>query len=341
MAEKDFRTPSPRELGARRGPSHPHPESNGFLPSLLPEAAAEHAEGLREAEADAVYRAIASLAADRDVLEVGCGGGRGAEALIGAGARTYVGTEAEDGLVERATRTHGGRGRFVTAVPEALPLASGSFGLVLCLSAIEQGADAEGVLAHLRRVLVPDGALVVSLPTAPRQDPVGGGLIGEFRRPEEWREALSQQFANVCLYRRRSSLAAAVLPAGGEPEELQRAAWLGADPGEERAILALASDAELPELEPTATLVGARDLRAYRETILAWEHRARRAEADGAAKHWELVASREAQRRLRKRLWHLEHTPIRKLFRLLRGKPARLSEGPPIRPPEAAPEQWD
>ncbi len=75
-------------------------------------------------------------------------------------------------------------------------------------------------------------------------------------------------------------------------------------------------------------MVSFRDLRAHEETLEAWEQRARRAEADGSAKHWELVAAREAQRRLRMRLHQIEHRPLRVISRVLRGKPAKLGPGP-------------
>lgn len=64
------------------------------------------------------------------------------------------------------------------------------------------------------------------------------------------------------------------------------------------------------------------------------------AEADGSAKHWELVASREAQRRLRMRLYQLEHRPLRVISRVLRGKPAKLGEGPPLRVSETKLQEW-
>ena len=102
-----------------------------------------------------------------------------------------------------------------------------------------------------------------------------------------------------------------------------------------------ASDAELPELGSLASMVSFRDLRAQEEALEAWEHRARRAEAEGSAKHWELVAAREAQRRLRMRLHQLEHRPLRVISRVLRGKPARLGAGPPLRASEIKPEHWD
>ncbi len=123
--------------------------------------------------------------------------------------------------------------------------------------------------------------------------------------------------------------------------EIGDAAWLTGGEGEDRTILLAASDGEIPELASLASLVSFRDLRAQEETLEAWEARARRAEAEGSAKHWELVAAREAQRRLRQRLYKLEHRPLRVISRVLRGKPARLGAGPPLRASEIKAEDWD
>lgn len=328
---------------------------NGLGVPMLPGAAAEHEPGLLAAEADAAYRWIAPAATGRNVCEVGCDEGPGAAVLTGAGARSYVGTSASERVLERGRREHGERAKFVLAEPTALPLAAGSYELVICFGTVDPSVAIADLLDSLERLLGEGGVLAVSLPTAPSQDPIGGAQIGEARNPEQWSAELSRRFANVRMVRRRSSFGSVVLdprpdehadsgpsadssPPAGVVDGVR---WLGADPGEERSIIGLASDGELPELGPAAALVGARDVHAYQETILAWEHRARRAEAEGAAKHWELVASREAQRRLRKRLYQLEHTPLRKLIRRLRGKPARLGEGPPIRPPEDPPELWE
>ena len=105
------------------------------------------------------------------------------------------------------------------------------------------------------------------------------------------------------------------------------------------AALALAGDGELPDPPSLALLTGLGELHSLREKLHLWEERARRAEAEGSAKHWELVAAREAQRRLRKRLHELEHRPLRILSRVLRRKPARLGPGPQLRASEH-PDDW-
>ncbi len=316
-------------FGERRGPAAAEPLAEP-APGSREAALAERRGALADAEEDATFRALAPLAAGRRALVVGCGTGAGVGALLAAGAANVVGTDSDPRALELAARTHAAAGAlFERAEPEALPFAAGSFGLVICVGALEESPGTAPVLAELRRVLEPGGLLAVSVAVA-RQD-----------------EALADPalvFANRELYARRASLGAALLPLEREPDdgagpELD-VAWLGTEPAERRSVLIVASDESLPRLAPTASLIGMRELADYRATVDAWEQRARRAEADGAAKHWELVASREAQRRLRKRLWHLEHRPLRRIFRLLTGQPWKLSEGPPIRPPERESEPW-
>ena len=333
--------PPPRRaepLGARRGPSRPDPSSTGPMAALP----AEHMAEFQRAELDAFYRWVAPLATGIDVLDVGCGAGDGAGRLLDAGARSVLGTDHDPESVELATRRWGERARFIVAETQALPLSAGSFGLALCAGRLIGTPDAESVIEGLSR-LVGGGTLALLLPLRASRDWISGAPLEDPRGRTEWGELLRQSFDHVQFHRRRSSYAAVILGADGEAgtEQIDGIAWLGADPADEHSILALASSEPLPYLAPAGSMVGSRDIEAYRETIAAWEQRARLAEADGAAKHWELVASREAQRRLRKRLWLLEHSLTRRLIRRLTGRPSRLGEGPTIRPPENAPESWD
>lgn len=345
MRDEDRRFSRPRlpaTFGVRRGPPPAPPAvAESSWEEGIPANVAEHRGSLADAEANVAYRWAAGAVAGRDVLEIGCGSGEGSTILLEAGARSLLGVDRDRAAVDVATRAHGERARFIVAEPAALPLSPASFDAVICFQPIETATDPEALIDSLRPLLRPDGLLLISLALAPRHDPVDGGPVGEHREPGDWERALCERFAGARLHRRRLCLGAAVTPAGAEELQLEDVRWLGADRPEDRAVLAIAGDGELPELPAPASLVGGRDLRAYRETIAAWELRARRAEADGAAKHWELVASREAQRRLRKRLWEFENSISRRIFRRLRGRPGRVGEGPPIRPPERPPERWD
>lgn len=299
----------------------------------------EDRDGLAAAELDAAFRWASGAVDDRDVLIVGAGEGHGAGRLLAAGARSVLGVDPDERAVEIATRLYGERARFMVAEAVALPLASGSFDVVTCFGALDDALDPDSAIAEFRRVLTDDGLLLLSLPLP---GPPHAAVQGPPRPERAWRELLSSSFGAVRVYRSRVSLAATIAPEEtGPAPDIAGASWLAGDAAEDRTVLAVAGPAKLPELESVVSLVSFRDLRAQQETLAAWELRARQAEADGSAKHWELVASREAQRRLRMRLHTIEHRPLRILSRILRGKPAKLGEGPPIRASELKPQRWD
>jgi SAM-dependent methyltransferase len=301
----------------------------------------EDADRLVAAETDVAYRWAAAAVAGRHVLVAGCGAGHGAHILSEAGAKTVVGTDPDERSVEIATRLYGERIRFVGAETSALPLASASFDAVVCVDARTAELDPEAAIAELGRVLADDGVMLVSLPLS--VPPPGAESNGDTATATaSLADALASRFENTAAFRRRLAIAATVAPAdASERAELGGAEWLTGGEGEDRTILLAASDSKLPALGSLASMVSFRDLRAHEETLEAWEERARRAEADGSAKHWELVAAREAQRRLRMRLHKIEHRPLRVLSRVLRGKPAKLGPGPPLRASEIKPEHWD
>ncbi len=343
LADRDRRGPaacasairSRRARGARRQAGR-LAVSGDRLSGGLP--AGEDGEGLLWAERDAAYRWAAGAVRGRDVLVIGSERGHGAATLLGAGARTVVGVDPDERECDLAMAAYGESIRFLRAEPVALPLASASFDLVTCFGALERSLDPDAAIAEIKRVLTADGIGLLALPL---EDPDVPGEIAAPGRPREaWEAALRESFPSVALSRLRVSLAAAVAPLGSAPASLG-VTWATADDHEDRAMLAVVANGELPELAATATLVGIRDLRAQEEALAAWELRARRAEADGAAKHWEMVAAREAQRRLRKRLHELEHRPLRMLSRIVRGKPRKLNIGPPIRASERKPDRWE
>jgi SAM-dependent methyltransferase len=304
----------------------------------------EDADRLLAAESDVAYRWAAGAVAGKHVLVAGCGRGHGAQILQEAGAATVVGADPDAASVEVATRLYGERIRFLSAETPALPLAAASFDVVVCVETPTAELDPEAAIAELGRVLAPGGLMLVSVPltATPPAGPGGVAANGSAPASATLVDAISARFEHTAAFRRRLAIAATVAPADvPERAAIGDAEWLTGGEGEDRAVLIAASDAELPRLGSLASMVSFRDLRAQEETLEAWENRARRAEAEGSAKHWELVAAREAQRRLRMRLHQLEHRPLRVISRVLRGKPARLGAGPPLRASEIKPEHWD
>jgi SAM-dependent methyltransferase len=110
------------------------------------------------------YTFAARLARGKRVLDAGCGAGYGSAELARA-AEWVVGVDRAPEAVQYA-RTHFANTNlsFAEAVCEALPHAAASFDLVVAFEVIEHLSDWRGFLREARRVLAPNGQLVVSTP---------------------------------------------------------------------------------------------------------------------------------------------------------------------------------
>ncbi len=116
---------------------------------------------------NACYERPATLALAGDVgglrvLDAGCGSGALAAALAGRGA-AVTGIDLSTGLLEIAARRLGPAVVLRRAdLGEPLPLAGGSFELVVASLVLHYLEDWAPVLSEFHRVLVPGGRLVVS-----------------------------------------------------------------------------------------------------------------------------------------------------------------------------------
>lgn len=97
------------------------------------------------------------------VLDLGCGAGRFVGALQDAGADP-VGVEIAEAALERARRNVPGAELLRLEDDGTIPLAHHSVDLVWCSEVLEHAADAAALLHEARRVLRPDGRLLVTVP---------------------------------------------------------------------------------------------------------------------------------------------------------------------------------
>jgi ubiquinone/menaquinone biosynthesis C-methylase UbiE len=247
----------------------------------------EHAGSLFEVEHQLRYRWAAELARERTVLDAGCGFGWGTALLAEAGAERVFGIDSsEEALAEARERTadltveleHGDLG--------ALPFDDASFDLIVCFGAIERAADRELALEELRRVLRPEGVLLIS---AARKTTTAGGDTYTYV-PRGLEEALRGRFTNVRLYRQLAHLASTVLDdeagAVGDGEAIPgvdvRKLAVGR-PGGEDHTLAVAGEEPLPELGRIVLLASPRAIKQVHDCARTWEDRALHAEAEAAA----------------------------------------------------------
>jgi SAM-dependent methyltransferase len=139
------------------------------------------------------------------VLDLGCGAGRFLRALGEAGAEP-IGVEIAAAAAERARANVPGADVRLLEPDGSLPLGHGEVDLVWCSEVLEHVADTAHALLEARRVLRPDGRLLVTVPFHGRLQAAAVGLA----RFEAHYDPLGQ---HLRFYTRRSL--AGVLAAGG------------------------------------------------------------------------------------------------------------------------------
>ncbi len=110
------------------------------------------------------YVFAAPLVENARVLDAACGEGYGTR-LLSARARHVVGVDIDAGSIEHAQARYGSDGlEFTRADCCDLPFEDDSFDRVVSFETIEHLSDQTGLIRELRRVLHPDGFLLMSSP---------------------------------------------------------------------------------------------------------------------------------------------------------------------------------
>ena len=99
------------------------------------------------------------------VLDVACGEGYGSCLMKQWGAKEVVGVDISEEAVQNAQQLFGQEGvTYIQHIAESLPFEDDSFDVGVSLETIEHLDDPVAFLKELRRVVKPDGILVVSCP---------------------------------------------------------------------------------------------------------------------------------------------------------------------------------
>ncbi len=127
-----------------------------FLPNEAGEMWAEHWHR---------YHAIQRLAAGKRVLDVACGEGYGS-ALLSRMAIEVSGVDISSEAIAHATHAYSTQAnlKFFEASCTSLPFADRSFDVVVSFETIEHIAEHDAFLDEIKRVLTPDGLLIISSP---------------------------------------------------------------------------------------------------------------------------------------------------------------------------------
>jgi ubiquinone/menaquinone biosynthesis C-methylase UbiE len=173
------------------------------------------------------YAMVLELARGKDVLDIACGEGYGTAALALV-ARTAIGVDLDPDSVRHASARYmamnvGFRAGDCTQIPAG----DASFDVAVSFETIEHLTEQERMLGELKRVLRPDGLLVISSPNKLVYSD-GRSFQNPFHRRElyfhEFRDMLRSFFPKVRIFGQRVFAASAVHPLRGAADETR---WLG------------------------------------------------------------------------------------------------------------------
>lgn len=168
----------------------------------------EHYGELVHSEHLARYLLAAQLASGCRALDAACGEGYGTQLLARAGAERALGVDVDEATVRAARERYGGH--YEAADVERLPLDDDSFDLIASFETIEHVDDPEAALRELRRVLAPEGTLVISTPNAAEYLVDNPFHVREFET-SEFVELLERHFGDVRLLHQHNWLTSAIL----------------------------------------------------------------------------------------------------------------------------------
>ena len=185
------------------------------------------------------YALVLELARDRDVLDIACGEGYGTAALALV-ARSALGVDVDATTVRHAAARYTAMNvDFRAGECTQIPAADAAFDLVVSFETIEHLTQQERMLAEIRRVLRPDGKLVISSPNKLVYSDKRSSQNPFHERElyfDEFRDMLRSVFPSVRLFGQRIFAASAVHPLRGAA---QRTRWLGPSVTSENGLGAL------------------------------------------------------------------------------------------------------
>jgi ubiquinone/menaquinone biosynthesis C-methylase UbiE len=154
------------------------------------------------------YCAVLPAAVGKRILDAACGEGYGSM-LLARVAADVTGVDIDGATIRHAAARYDGLRnlRFVQGSCIALPLASGSIDLAVSFETIEHLTEQQALIAELRRVLAPEGVLVVSSPNRPVYSELGAGGRNEYHlrelTREEFKAMLDAPFPQQAWYAQR------------------------------------------------------------------------------------------------------------------------------------------
>jgi 2-polyprenyl-3-methyl-5-hydroxy-6-metoxy-1,4-benzoquinol methylase len=196
---------------------------------------------------------------EKAVLDVASGEGFGS-ALLGKVAQKVLGIDLSPEAVARASRNYRSeRVSFAVADYAAIPLSDASVDVVVAVETLGHIADPGMFFHEIKRILRPEGMLVISMSNAKVHKDLATGLsqVKELDA-DAFNAILSEHFSNYRLLRQWSVIGSAILPESSLLSDADRyQTFRAADSGTcsvqeglgpPRHFIAVASETALPEI---------------------------------------------------------------------------------------------
>lgn len=145
------------------------------------------------------YQAAVDLVKDKVVLDIASGSGYGSSLLAATASKVY-GVDVDEDALAYATKNYKAKNIiFKHGSGTAIPLEDSMVDVVVCFETIEHIKDYKKFMSELKRVLKPDGLLILSTPNDVEFPESNHFHIHEFER-KELEDLVSQYFKYTKSY---------------------------------------------------------------------------------------------------------------------------------------------
>lgn len=162
---------------------------------------------------------------EKTVLDVASGEGYGT-ALLSQAAGHVIGVDIDVDVVAHASNKYSGsQVKFETADIHDLPFGDNKFEVITCFETIEHVADHQKVMNELKRVLKPDGILIISTPDLKSTHHHAGNGQNPFHLKEldfqEFNGLINQYFEQSIILNQKTINASIIISSGNDSGKLK------------------------------------------------------------------------------------------------------------------------